>query len=68
MRAGSNPGRPGALLLGVDGRHGVLRLATLDVEPIGVGGLEPVAFDLVAACEGLHLTAVGLLITEVDRA
>jgi hypothetical protein len=36
--------------------------------PIGVGGLEPRALHLVAAGEGLHLTAVGLLVTEVDRA
>ena len=56
------------LVLGVDGHHSVLRLATLHVEPVGVCGLEPVTFDLVAACEGLHLTAVGLLVAEVNRA
>jgi hypothetical protein len=56
------------LHLGVDGRDRVLRLSALDVEPIGVGGLEPLALDLVAACEGLHLTALGLLLAEVDRA
>jgi len=67
MRSGSGA-VGGGLLLGIDGRHRVLRLAALHVQPIGVGGLEPVAFDLVAAGEGLHLTAVGLLIAEVDRA
>ena len=36
--------------------------------PIGVGGPEAPAFDLVAAREGLHLAALGLLIPEVDRA
>ena len=56
------------LLLGLDGRHGLLRPAALNIEPIGVGGPEPLAFDLVAACEGLHLAALGLLIPEVDRA
>ena len=56
------------LLLRFDGRHSLLRLATLYVEPIGVGGPEPLAFDLVAAREGLHLSALGLLIPEVDRA
>jgi hypothetical protein len=56
------------LLLGVYGRHSLLRLAALHVELIGVGGLEPLAFDLVATGEGLHLTALGLLIAKVDRA
>jgi hypothetical protein len=56
------------LLLRFDWRHSFLRLATLYVEPIGIGSLEPLAFDLVAACECLHLSALGLLIPEVDRA
>jgi hypothetical protein len=64
------PGEEGRrrLLLGIDGRHGLLRPAALNVEPIGVGGLESVAFDLVAAGECLHLPALGLLVAEVDRA
>jgi hypothetical protein len=68
MRSGSNLGRPEGSLLGVNGRHGLLRLATLHVQLIGVGSLESVAFDLVAAGESLHLAAVGLLVAEVDRA
>lgn len=60
--------RPRRLVLWIDGRHGLLRLAALHVEPIGVGGPEPLAFDLVAARERLHLAAIGLLISEVDRA
>jgi hypothetical protein len=55
------------LLLGVDGRHGLIRRAALHVEPIGVRRLEPRTLDLVAAREGLHLTALGLLVAEVDR-
>jgi hypothetical protein len=43
-------------------------LAAFHVEPIGVGGPEAPAFDIVAAGEGLHLAALGLLIPEVDRA
>src|SRR5512133_315168 len=56
------------LLFGLDGRHGLLRPAALNVESIGVGRLESVAFDLVAASKGLHLRALGLLVAEVDRA
>jgi hypothetical protein len=54
------------LLLGMDGRHGLLGPAALHVEPIRIGGLELVAVDLVAR-EGLQLTALGLLVAEVDR-
>jgi hypothetical protein len=47
--------KPRRLLLGIDGRHRLLRLAALHVQPIGVGGPQTPAFDLVAARERLHL-------------
>jgi hypothetical protein len=56
------------LLDDVDRRHSVLRLATLYVELAGVGRLESRTFDLVAAREGLHFAALGLLVAELDRA
>jgi len=58
---------PRRSFLWIDGRHGLIRLTALHVEPIGAGGPEAPAFDLVAARERLHLTALGLLIPEVDR-
>jgi hypothetical protein len=59
--------KPRRLFLWIDGRHGLLRLTALHVEQLRVGGPEAPAFDLVAARERLHLTALGLLIPEVDR-
>src|SRR4029453_10167016 len=60
--------KPRWLLLGIDGRYSVFRLAALHVEAIGVGGPETSAFELVAAREGLHLAPLRLLIPEIDRA
>jgi len=60
--------KPTGLLLGVDGRHRLLGLAALHVEPIGVGAPKAAAFNLVAARERLHLAAIELLVPEIDRA
>jgi hypothetical protein len=55
------------LLLWVSGLRGLFRCAALHVELLGIGGLQPRAFDLVTTREGLDLATLGLLFAEVDR-
>ncbi len=57
----------GPLLLGLVGPCRLFRRASLHIEPVGIGCLQSRSFDLMAAREGLDLTARGLLLAEVDR-
>lgn len=51
---------------GIDRRHGLVRRAPFDLELVAVARLETRSLHLVTAGERLHLSALGLLLAEID--